>query len=167
MNDFRTGLIVGRFDPPHLGHSHMIERALEQTDRLVLYVNSSFRRDTIPGELRGAWLAELHPTVEIRVVRHSLDTDWNDEELWAKWIDLFRSHWPYDEGPHAVFSSDTYVSGIAERLDAVPITVDPDRIAVPISATQIRDEPAAHLDKVALPVRQWIESHWVFGDPGY
>jgi cytidyltransferase-like protein len=158
---YSTGLIVGRFDPPHLGHSHMIDWAAERTDRLVVYVNSSFARDTVPGELRAAWLAEAHPTVEVRVVRHSLATDWNDEVLWARWIALFRDHWPHEEGPHAVFSSDAYVSGIAERLDATAVSVDPDRAAVPISATQIRDEPAAHLDKVAPPVRQWIESNWL------
>lgn len=161
MSEYPTGLIVGRFDPPHLGHSHMIERALERTGQLVVYVNSSFQRDTVPGELRGAWLAELHPDAEVRVVRHSLATDWNDEELWAKWIALFRAHWPYETGPHAIFSSDDYVSGIAERLDAVAVSVDPERTVVPIDATQIRNEPAAHLDKVAPPVRQWIESNWV------
>jgi cytidyltransferase-like protein len=158
---FSTGLIVGRFDPPHLGHSHMIDWAAERTDQLVVYVNSSFARDTVPGELRATWLAEAHPTVEVRVVRHSLATDWNDEDLWARWIALFRDHWPYDVGPHAVFSSDDYVSGIAARLDAEAVAVDPDRAAVPISATQIRDEPAAHLDKVTPSVRQWIESNWL------
>lgn len=139
----------------------MIDWANQRTDRLVVYVNSSFVRDTVPGELRAAWLAETHPTVEVRVVRHSLETDWNDEELWRRWIELFRSHWPYEAGPHAVFSSDDYVSGIADRLDAVAVSVDPERIVVPITATQIRDEPAAHLDKVAPPVRQWIESNWL------
>lgn len=158
---YSTGLIVGRFDPPHLGHSHMIDRAAERTDRLVVYVNSSFVRDTVPGELRATWLAEAHPTVEVRVVRHSLATDWNDEVLWARWIALFRDHWPHEDGPHAVFSSDAYVSGIADRLDATAVSVDPDRAAVPISATQIHDDPAAHLDKVAPPVRQWIESNWL------
>ncbi len=158
---YPTGLIVGRFDPPHLGHSHMIEWAAQRTDQLVVYVNSSFSRDTVPGELRAAWLAEAHPTVEVRVVRHSLGTDWSDEDLWARWIALFRDHWPHEGGPHAVFSSDAYVSGIADRLDAEAVTVDPDRTTVPISATQIRDEPAAHLDKVTPPVRQWIESNWL------
>ncbi len=158
---YTTGLIVGRFDPPHLGHSHMIDWALGRTDNLVVYVNSSFERDTVPGELRGMWLAELHPGADVRVVRHKLSTDWNDEELWAKWIALFRSHWPHDDGPHAVFSSDPYVSGIAERLEATAVSVDPERVAVPISATQIREEPAAHLDKVAPPVRQWIRSNWL------
>ena len=158
---FSTGLIVGRFDPPHLGHSHMIEWASERTDRLVVYVNSSFSRDTVPGELRAAWLTEAHPAVEVRVVRHTLATDWNDEDLWARWIALFRDHWPHEAGPQAVFSSDAYVSGIADRLDAEPVTVDPERTTVPISATQIRDEPEAHLDKVTPPVRQWIESNWL------
>ena len=158
---YPTGLIVGRFDPPHLGHSHMIEWAAARTDRLVVYVNSSFARDTVPGELRATWLAEAHPDVEIRVVRHRLATDWNDEELWARWIALFRDHWPHEVGPHAVFSSDDYVSGIADRLDAEPVTVDPDRAAVPISATEIRTAPEVHLDKVTPPVRQWIESNWL------
>lgn len=158
---YTTGLIVGRFDPPHLGHSYMIDWAAKRCDDLVVYVNSSFERDTVPGELRAAWLAELHPQVEVRVIRHSLATDWNDEELWAKWIDLFRSRWPFESGPDAVFSSDAYVTGIAERLNADAVTVDPDRSNVPISATEIRDEPAAHLDKVALPVRRWIESNWL------
>ena len=158
---YPTGLIVGRFDPPHLGHSHMIDWAAARTDRLVVYVNSSFARDTVPGELRATWLAEAHPGVEIRVVRHSLPTDWNDEALWERWIALFRDHWPHEVGPDAVVSSDEYVSGIAERLDAEPVTVDPEREVVPISATEIRDAPARHLDKVTPPVRQWIESNWL------
>lgn len=162
MSDvYSTGLIVGRFDPPHLGHSHMIDWAAQRTARLVVYVNSSFARDTVPGELRATWIAEAHPNVEVRVVRHSLATDWNDDDLWSEWIQLFRDHWPHEIGPHAVFASDGYVSEIADRLDAEPVTVDPDRATVPISATEIRDEPAAHLDKVTPRVRQWIESNWL------
>ena len=63
--------------------------------------------------------------------------------------------------PHAVFSSDSYVSPLADRFAATAVSVDPNRAAVPISATEIREEPAAHLDKVAPPVRQWIESNWL------
>jgi cytidyltransferase-like protein len=158
---YETGLIVGRFDPPHLGHSYMIDWALERTEHLVVYVNASFERDTVPGVLRCKWLAELHPAAEVRVVRHTLGTDWNDEDLWARWIALFRSHWPHDRGPHAVFSSDDYVSGIATRLGAVPVSVDPERASVPISATEIRNAPATHLDKVSLQVGAWIESNWL------
>lgn len=156
----RTGLIVGRFDPPHLGHSFLIDSAAAQCDRLVVYVNSG-HSDAAPGRLRAAWLAELHPDVSVIEVVHDLATDWNDESLWARWIDLFRSHWPHEAGPDAVFSSEGYSAELARRLGADAIVVDQERVNVPISATMIRSDPAAHLDRLAAPVRSWVEANWV------
>lgn len=158
---FRTGLIVGRFDPPHLGHSYMIDWAAQRCERLVVFVNSSPRRDTAPGSLRATWLAELHPTVEVRELSHLLGTDFDDEELWSKWMALFRDGWPLDEGPHAVFSSDDYVGELARRFDAVSIVVDADRRNVPISATEIRHSPAEHLQQMSPAVRAWVEANWL------
>ncbi len=156
-----TGLIVGRFDPPHLGHSYMIEWAAARSDRLVVFVNSSSERDTAPGALRAAWLSDLHPDVTVIEVRHGLGTDFDDEDLWERWMALFRDHWPHDGGPHAVFSSDAYVVELAARFDAVHVVVDADRVTVPISATQIREHPADHLDRLAPSVRAWVESNWL------
>jgi cytidyltransferase-like protein len=158
---YATGLIVGRFDPPHLGHSHMIARALERTGRLVVFVNTRADRDAAPGELRAAWLRELHPEALVVEVRHQLDTDFADEELWARWMALFREHWPLGSGPDVVFSSDGYVSPLAERFGAVAVSVDPDRTTVPVSATMVRTDPAAHLHRLAPPVRAWVEANWV------
>jgi HTH-type transcriptional regulator, transcriptional repressor of NAD biosynthesis genes len=158
---FPTGLIVGRFDPPHLGHSYMIEAAAGQCDQLVVFVNSSPVRDKAPGNLRAAWLAELHPAVEVIEVCHSLATDFDDPELWNKWMTLFRTHWPLAEGPHAVFSSDGYVNELADRFAADAVVVDAERVTVPISATEIRSAPADHLDRLAPPVRVWVEANWV------
>lgn len=156
-----TGLIVGRFDPPHLGHSYMIEWAAERCDRLVVFVNSSTERDAAPGDLRAGWLAELHPDVDVIEVRHRLGTDFDDEALWQRWMDLFDERWPHEEGPHVVFSSDQYVVELARRFDADHRVVDPDRTTVPVSATQVRDDPRAHLDRLAPPVRAWVESNWL------
>lgn len=155
-----TGLVIGRFDPPHLGHSFLIERAAELVDRLAVYVNSG-PRDAAPGQLRAAWLAELHPDVVVIEVVHDLRTDWNDEDLWRQWIELFRAHWPFPEGPHVVCSSDPYVAELARRLGAEPVVVDAERATVPISATMVRNDPAAHLDRLAPPVRAWVEANWV------
>lgn len=156
----RHGLIVGRFDPPHLGHSFLIESAAEQCDRLVVYVNSR-ASDAVPGTRRAAWLGELHPGVCVIEVIHDLDTDWDDETLWARWIDLFCVHWPYVDGPDVVFSSEGYSAELARRLGARSIVVDQERVAVPISATLIRADPAAHLDRLADPVRTWVEANWL------
>ena len=158
---YPTGLIVGRFDPPHLGHSFMIDRAAQRCTRLVVFVNSSGERDVVPGNLRAEWLAELHPDVAVREVRHGLATDFDDEELWARWIELFQSRWPDPTGPHAVFSSDHYGDDLARRLGASAVIVDAERANVPVSATMIRESPADHLDRLALPVRTWVESNWL------
>jgi HTH-type transcriptional regulator, transcriptional repressor of NAD biosynthesis genes len=156
-----TGLIVGRFDPPHLGHSHMIDWAAQWCHELVVFVNTSPDRDTAPGDLRAGWLAELHPEVTVIEVRHRLATDFADEELWSKWMALFTEMWPHEDGPHAVFSSDEYVVELATRFGAEHVVVDAERAAVPISATQIRTDPARHLDRLAPPVRAWVETNWL------
>lgn len=155
-----TGLIVGRFNPPHLGHSFMIDWAAERVERLVVFVNTR-DGELVPGELRAGWLAELHPAVAVVEVRHDLDTNFDDEELWARWMALFRSRWPHETGPDVVFSSDAYVDGIARRFGARPVVVDADRETVPISATMIRDGPSAHLDFLAPNVRAWVEVNLV------
>lgn len=158
MNTHPTGLIVGRFNPPHLGHSYMIDWAAARVDRLVVFVNTR-DGELVPGSLRSGWLAELHPGVTVIEVNHDLGTDFDDEALWAKWMALFRSRWPHADGPHAVFSSDPYVTGIADRFGADAVVVDADRVAVPISATQIREAPADHLDRLAPSVRAWVQAN--------
>jgi HTH-type transcriptional repressor of NAD biosynthesis genes len=157
---YRSGLIVGRFDPPHLGHSYLIEEAARRCNRLVVFVNSG-PADAVPGALRTRWLAELHADVTVVEVVHALPTDFGDEGLWQRWIDLFRAEWPLDEGPEVVFSSDPYVSELAERLGAEARVVDAERATVPISATMVRTDPAAHLDRLAPPVRAWVEAEWL------
>lgn len=159
-----TGLVVGRFDPPHLGHSFLIDAAASRCEQLVVFVNSG-TRDAVPGALRAQWLAELHPTVIVRLVRHELRTDFGDETLWKRWMALFREHWPLADGPHVVLSSDPYVDELARRFGATPVVVDAQRRTVPISATMIRAEPARHLDLLAPAVRAWVEEHWLSGPP--
>lgn len=153
-----TGLIVGRFNPPHLGHSFLIEQAAKRCRRLVVFVNIR-DGELVPGELRAKWLGDLHPEVSVVEVRHDLDTNFADESLWTRWMELFRSRWPHEDGPHVVFSSDGYLHELASRFGAVADVVDAQRITVPISATQIRESPADHLDRLAPPVRTWVEAN--------
>lgn len=149
---------MGRFCPPHLGHGFLIERAAAQVDRLVVFVNTR-ADEVVPGSLRAGWLAELHPGVTVVEVAHNLETDFADPDLWNRWMDLLRSCWPFADGPHAVFTSEPYGSELARRFGADEVLVDPDRAAVPVSATMIRTDPLAHLDHLAPPVRAWVE-HW-------
>jgi NadR type nicotinamide-nucleotide adenylyltransferase len=148
--------VIGRFCPPHLGHSHLIDRAAARADRLVVFVNTR-AGEPVPGHLRAAWLAELHPEVTVVEVRHDLDTDFEDAELWDRWMELLRGHWPLETGPDALFSSEGYGGELARRFGAEAVAVDPGRRTVPVSATMIREDPLAHLDRLAPPVRAWVE----------
>lgn len=140
----------------------MIEWASERCERLVVFVNTR-DGETFPGDLRARWLRELHPEATVLRLEHELGNNWNDEELWARWIALFRSTWPHETGPHVVVSSDFYVSELARRLGAEPLVCDPDRMNVPISATDIRNDPTTHLSRVAPVVREWIEANYLPG----
>ena len=159
----RTGLVIGRFCPPHLGHSHLIARAAEQVDRLVVFVNTR-DGEVVPGTLRTAWLAELHPEATVIEVRHDLDTDFDSEVLWAKWMALLTVSWPGPgTRPDVVFSSEGYGNELARRFGTEAIGVDPGRVTVPISATMVRDAPGDHLDQLAPVVSSWVEEHWLSG----
>mgnify|MGYP003845575841 FL=1 len=155
-----SGLIIGRFDPPHLGHSYMIEWARERCEQLVVFVNTK-QGEAAPGHLRAQWLQDLHPEVKVVQVEHDLHNDWEDQELWAKWINLLRSKWPLANGPEVVVSSDFYISELAQRLGAEALVCDPERTNVPISATLIRNDPATHLERLAPTVRDWVERNWL------
>lgn len=126
----------------------------------MVFVNTR-AGEVVPGELRSRWLADLHPGVAVIEVRHDLDTNFDDETLWERWMALFRDHWPHDDGPHAVLSSDPYVADLAERFSAAAVVVDADRSTVPVSATLVRNAPADHLEFLAPPVRRWVEANWL------
>ncbi len=55
-----TGLVIGRFCPPHLGHSHLIQEA----------------------------------------------ADFDDPQLWERWMAILRAAWPLERGPDVIFSTD-------------------------------------------------------------
>jgi hypothetical protein len=46
---------------------------------------------------------------------------------------------------------------IARRFGAQAVAVDPDRSAVPVSATLVRERPLEHLHFLAPPVRAWVQ----------
>ena len=116
-----SGLVIGRFCPPHLGHSHLISRAAEQVDDLTVIVFSK-DEEPVPGPLREQWLQELHPGVRVVNVHTDLATNWNDENTWQRWLALIRGVVSTD--PNVVFSSEAYGGELAHRLGAANVVVD-------------------------------------------
>ncbi len=139
------GLVIGKFYPPHRGHRFLIETARAQVDHLTVLVCDRAGQ-TIPGALRGAWLREMHPDVEVRVIPDTLPGD--DSEAWASYTRAVLGY-----VPDAVFTSEDYGGPYARFLGCRHVLVDRARVRVPISATAIRADPWAHREFLEPCVR--------------
>lgn len=141
------GFVVGKFYPPHKGHKHLIDTARAQVDRLVVLL-PHHPSQIIPGELRKAWLEEIHPDCEIHLVPDELE---DDGEQWAAFT---LAH--LGRAPDVVFSSEDYGPRFAGFMNCRHVMVDRQRAAVPISGTAIRRAPLDHLDWLEPCVRAYF-----------
>jgi HTH-type transcriptional repressor of NAD biosynthesis genes len=156
---FRHGLIVGKFYPPHAGHHFLIDAAVTACERVTVVVAPS-SGESIPLELRAAWLRETHPQITIAAVYDDVPVDYDDDAIWDAHCAIFRKAVrEADAGAppiDAVFSSEPYGDELAHRFDAKHVAVDPARSARPISGTAVRADPIAHWSSLSPPVRAWL-----------
>ncbi|HEV3050407.1 MAG TPA: AAA family ATPase [Longimicrobium sp.] len=141
------GFVVGKFYPPHRGHRHLIETARRGCDRLVVLL-PHHPSQKIPGELRQAWLREIHPDCEIHLVPDELE---DDTEGWARFTIEHLGH-----APDVVFSSEDYGPRFAAAMGCRHVMVDRDRGTFPISGTAVRSSPLDHLEWLEPCVRAWF-----------
>ncbi|HET7609759.1 MAG TPA: AAA family ATPase, partial [Gammaproteobacteria bacterium] len=150
---FGRGLVLGKFYPPHAGHSYLISSARAKCERLTVMVLAA-HVESIPLEERRAWLAELHPDCEIVAGYDDVPMDIEDADIWARHMEAIEAL--LDEQADAVFTSEPYGDELARRLGAVHVSVDPARTAVPCSGTAVRADPARYWWALAPPVRAWF-----------
>lgn len=134
--------------PPHAGHHFLIDTARAQVDRLTVAVRDK-PPQRIPGRLRGRWLREAHPDVEVLVVSDAVAAD--DWQGWAAYTKAFLGY-----VPDVVFSSDGDAGAYARHLGCDHVLVDRAHEAFPISASRIRADPLALLDWVTPAVRAYL-----------
>jgi NadR type nicotinamide-nucleotide adenylyltransferase len=152
---YGTGLVVGKFYPPHAGHHALIDAAAAACDRVIVVVAPS-SAETVPLELRVRWLREAHPA-HVRVVGVYDDhpVDYADPAVWDLHTAVFRAAAGTGR-VDAVFSSEAYGAELARRFGAVAVSVDPARERVPVSGTAVRADPVAHWDLLGPGVRAWL-----------
>ena len=134
---FKRGLVIGKFFPPHRGHKYLIETARAQCDELTVIVCWRKSQD-ISGILRAQWIQQIHPDVHVKLLDDDRLMD-DDSEGWAR-----NTLEVLGYVPDAVFTSEAYGDPYAAFIGAVHVLVDRDRTHVPISATEVRKDPARH-----------------------
>lgn len=145
---FKTGLVIGKFYPPHKGHKFLIDTAVSQCEHvtIILCWNPT---ETIPGELRGQWLKQIHPTVTVKVLEDTVLDD-DDSKAWAKFTIDYLGF-----APEAVFTSEDYGHAYSKFMGSIHVQVDKARQTVPISGTLVRSNPPKYFNFLEPCVRAY------------
>jgi NadR type nicotinamide-nucleotide adenylyltransferase len=159
----KRGFVLGKFMPPHAGHLGLCRTAARLCDQLSVLVCS---RDVEPiaGGLRAAWMRDLLPQAQILHMHEDIPQQPQDHpEFWTLWQQAVRRFHPHPID--LVFGSEPYVLRLAAELNAEPVVLDPDRQAFPVSATQIRTDPAAMWNHIPDLVRPYYQKRVVLFGP--
>jgi NadR type nicotinamide-nucleotide adenylyltransferase len=147
-----TGMVLGKFLPPHAGHVYLVELARAYVDDLTVVVGT-LAREPIPGELRHRWMRELFPSARVVHLAEDLPQDPSEHPaFWDLWRTALVRILTYK--PDYVFASEPYGHRLAEELGARFVMVDPARETFPVSGTAVRADPLAHwrfLPRVVRP----------------
>lgn len=163
MRRAATGMILGKFLPPHAGHLHLARSARGQVERLFVIVER-IEDEMIPSELRARWMQELLPDCEIlHLDRCMPQTPEAHPEFWALWRSALQAVLPVR--PERVFASESYGARLAAELGARFVPCDPGRLGLPISATRVRANPAACWPYLPPPVRAYFTQRVVLFGP--
>lgn len=151
-----VGVVIGKFLPPHRGHSYLIDTACSQAEDVVVIVCAR-RDDLIPAPVRAEMIRQIHPKVTVHVTADDIPDDIPDDQgeatsrAWA-----VRTRALLGRHPDVVFTSEAYGEPYARLLGARHVSVDPDRTHVPVSGTAVRADPYRNADFLAPVVRAWF-----------
>jgi len=153
-------MVIGKFYPPHVGHSHLVNTAAEQSDLVsVLVLGSRFESLTV--EERSAWLEEEfsgRPEIRIIGMRNDCPEDYESDEIWKAQTELMRLALK-SRGVgrvDAVFSSESYGGRLAGAFGAEHVQVDQGRSVHPVSGTMCRADLAAEWPRIIASARQGL-----------
>lgn len=142
-----TGFVIGKFYPLHLGHTYLLDVAQSHCDRLIVCVCDKVGQD-LPGAVRAAWIRELHPEADVRVIPDTLPD--GDSRAWAEYtVRILGSP------PDVVFTSEDYGPAYARLMGSRHVMVDRARTHTPVSGTAVRADALSQWEFLAPPVRAY------------
>lgn len=142
-------LVVGKFYPPHAGHHELIDAALAAADHVVVCVLAA-SHESLPMELRAAWLRERHPAADVRTAIDDHPLDYDDPAVYDLHDEVIRSIVP--EPVDLVVSGERYGAVMAERYGCAHLTLP----RAGHSGTAIRADPPGHWHLLEPAVRAYL-----------
>ncbi len=147
----KTGLILGKFMPPHLGHQYLIDFARGFVEYLTILVWST-PSDPIPGDLRYAWMLDMCADANvIHITDENPKEPQQDRDFFSLWYKTIRRVLP--TGPDYFLANEEYGERFARMLGAGYIPVDRH---IPVSGSLIRENPMATWPYIPACVRPYF-----------
>jgi NadR type nicotinamide-nucleotide adenylyltransferase len=139
-------LVLGRFYPPHLGHAFLLQTAEWSVKGPVTAYVFGRTEDRLSAADRSALVQALVTNAGSRAMSASdvsMPVSPEHPDFWKAWAAWLRKHALLTQ-VRALFASDPRAEEVARLLQLDFVLVDPERRAVPISATMIRKDPWTH-----------------------
>jgi HTH-type transcriptional regulator, transcriptional repressor of NAD biosynthesis genes len=136
----KTGLTLGKFAPLHKGHQLLIEKAMSETDHLIVIVYDSPEVTSIPLPVRSGWIKKLYPEVEV-IESWDGPTTVSDEPDITKMHDEYLIKFLDNRKITHFFSNEFYGSHVSKALEAEDCRFDENRSIIQVSGTDIRNDP--------------------------
>lgn len=157
-----SGLVLGKFLPPHKGHEFLINFAKEHVDKLFIVVDN-ISDEIIPVTLRMNWLKEICPGARVLTLKKQLPQYPEEaENFWEQWENGLKEILP--EKIDYVFASENYGEILAQVLQAEFKMFDIKRQNVNISASDIRKNPFHFWDFISDCAKPYfVKKICVFG----
>jgi HTH-type transcriptional repressor of NAD biosynthesis genes len=143
------GLVLGKFDPLHIGHISLIEYAKSNCDILYVLLCMNEDEEITPGRIRLNWLLNQFGRdnkIKIRYTDKKLPyTSESNREVSRVWSDHLKEMFPDVD---IFFSSEPYGEYVAEYMGIKHIMFDNERKNFPVSGTMIRENPIKYWDYI-------------------
>lgn len=119
---YRKGLVIGRFQPFHLGHKYLIEKALEVSEKIIIGIGSSNKNDEknpYPADVRVEFLKKFvkEEKLEKRVSKIIKLYDNPDDDVWFE--NLIKKTGKFD----VTVGNNPWNNGIIERHGIIAMTI--------------------------------------------
>ncbi len=114
MKHYKIGLVIGRFQPFHLGHKFLIEEALKYCDKIIIGIGSSNKKNK-----DNPWSAHerremieqfiKHQEYESKILKIVNSEDDPDDDVWFQ--KLYKKTGPFD----VTLGNNEWNNGIIKR----------------------------------------------------
>lgn len=155
------GLTLGKFAPLHKGHQLVIETALAEMNEVSVIIYDAPHTTSIPLNVRSQWIKKLYPKVNVIEA-------WDGPQEIGDTSEIMRKHEAYIlqdlkvRGITHFYSSEFYGDHMGKALGAVNRLVNPSRNIIPISGSQVRENPFLYREFISPIVYQDLITNIVF-----